>query len=246
MSGKATHTPGPWAWMGNGGHDVYLATTHSGRRYVMGFRRMGLQGAQPVFQINQRMVPAADLLQFEVGDRDVIGIKAAKANDSVYRYDIRSIAAADAHLIAAAPDLLEVSVWALEITDAGMAGGSQGNLAKLARAAIAKASGTAPSAELQELIRYVANEKSGVHNNQESKIPNKGLIARLEVSMSAEGDQRYRYRYIKFIDPPLFAPKSTYKKNALNPALVAMITTAAAIISSGEVVALAQYIEQEL
>src|SRR5690606_9882600 len=29
------HTPGPWAWFGNAKHNtIYLATTHSGRRYV--------------------------------------------------------------------------------------------------------------------------------------------------------------------------------------------------------------------
>lgn len=104
---SAQFTPGPWGWFGQGGHDLYLATKHSGRRYVMGFRRMGLQGAQPVFQVNSRMVPASDLLQFEVGDRDVVGLDAAKADDSVYRYDVRGINCADARLIAAAPDLYE-------------------------------------------------------------------------------------------------------------------------------------------
>lgn len=104
----ADHTPGPWAWMGNGPHDIYLATTHSGRRYVMGLRRMGVQGAQPVFQAaSSRMIPARDLLQFEVGDRAVVGLDAARADNSVYRYDIRGIANADARLIAAAPELLE-------------------------------------------------------------------------------------------------------------------------------------------
>lgn len=101
-----THTPGPWAWMGNQ-HGLYLATTHSGRRYVMGFRRMGFNGAQPVFRANERMVPASDIVEFEVGDRDVRGFAAAKEDDSVYRYDVDGIDNADARLIAAAPDLLE-------------------------------------------------------------------------------------------------------------------------------------------
>ncbi|MGQ3040586.1 MAG: hypothetical protein ACT6TH_15135 [Brevundimonas sp.] len=105
MSEQA-HTPGPWAWMG-GPHGLYLATTHSGRRYVMGFRRMGFNDAQPLFRERERMVPAADLVEFEVGDASVRGFEAAKTNDSVYRYDVVGIDNADARLIAAAPDLLE-------------------------------------------------------------------------------------------------------------------------------------------
>lgn len=99
------HTPGPWAWMGNQ-HGLYLATTHSGRKYVMGFRRMGMQQAQPVFRVRERLVPAADLVEFEVGDGTARGFAQGWANDSVYRYDVSGIDAADARLIAAAPDLL--------------------------------------------------------------------------------------------------------------------------------------------
>lgn len=67
MSGK--HTPGPWAWFGNARHNsIYLATTHSGRRFVMDFVRWGMRGAQPRFQAEKGiMVDAKDLLQFEVG-----------------------------------------------------------------------------------------------------------------------------------------------------------------------------------
>lgn len=105
MSG---HTPGPWGWFGNASSNtIQLATVNQGRRYVMLFRRWGMAGAQPVFQPADRMVPASQLCTFEVGDRDVVGVDAAKANASVYRYDIRGIDCADARLIAAAPDLLE-------------------------------------------------------------------------------------------------------------------------------------------
>ena len=90
--------------MGNQ-HGIYLATKHSGRLYVMGFRRMGLQGAQPVFRGERQMLPAADLVMFEVGDRKARGFTEGKADNSVYRYDITGIDNADAHLIAAAPDL---------------------------------------------------------------------------------------------------------------------------------------------
>jgi hypothetical protein len=104
MSG---HTPGPWSWFGNArNHEIYLATKHSGRHYVMGFRRWGMSGAQPMFQPADRgLVPAERLLTFEVGDRDVRGVEQAKANDSVYRLDISGIDCADARLIAAAPCL---------------------------------------------------------------------------------------------------------------------------------------------
>lgn len=46
-------TPGPWEWYGNTkSYDVYLATTHSGRRFVMDFVRWGMgAAAQPRFQV---------------------------------------------------------------------------------------------------------------------------------------------------------------------------------------------------
>lgn len=107
-------TPGPWAWMGNN-HDMYLATTHSGRRYVMGFRRMGTQSAQPVFNVNNRLVPASELVMFEVGDGAARGFKAGKADESVYRYDIKGVDAPDAAYIAAAsPDVIRALVLRLK------------------------------------------------------------------------------------------------------------------------------------
>lgn len=105
-----SHTPGPWKWFGNASSNhVYLATTHSGRQYVMDFTRWGMRGAQPRFQPVGRkgMVDAKDLLQFEVGDKSIVGVDHAKKDGSVYRYDVRGINCADARLIAAAPDLLE-------------------------------------------------------------------------------------------------------------------------------------------
>lgn len=82
----------------------------------MGFQRWGMSGAQPMFQPAARgLVPAKDLLQFEVGDRDVVGVKAAAENDSVYRLDIRGIDCADARLIAAAPKLLDAAIYAREV-----------------------------------------------------------------------------------------------------------------------------------
>ncbi|RVJ93121.1 hypothetical protein [Sinorhizobium meliloti] len=109
MSETVKHTPGPWAWFGNANSNhVYLATTHSGRRYVMDFVRWGMRGAQPRFQPERGgMVDAKDLLQFEVGDQSIVGIEAAKKDGSVYRYDVRGIDCADARLIAASPELLD-------------------------------------------------------------------------------------------------------------------------------------------
>ncbi|WP_391564597.1 hypothetical protein [Sinorhizobium meliloti] len=110
MTEALKYTPGPWAWFGNASSNyVYLATVHGGRRYVMDFTRWGMRGAHPRFQPRERggMIDAKDLLQFEVGDRSIVGLEDAKKDGSVYRYDIRGINCADAWLIAAAPELLE-------------------------------------------------------------------------------------------------------------------------------------------
>lgn len=43
---------GPWQWFGNTKHsEVYLATVHGGRVFVMDFVRWGMCGAQPRFQV---------------------------------------------------------------------------------------------------------------------------------------------------------------------------------------------------
>jgi hypothetical protein len=102
--------PGPWGWFGNGGNgQLYLATQHSGRVYVMSFDRWGMRSAQPVFRVTDgkygRLIDAADLLKFEVGDRGVRGINAAKADPSVYRYDISGIDHPVARAIEKIPEL---------------------------------------------------------------------------------------------------------------------------------------------
>jgi len=148
---KAQHTPGPWAWFGNAnsGHhpEIYLATTHSGRRYVMGFRRWGFNSAQPCFQPEGRgLVDASKLLTFQVGDRDVRGIEQARKDGSVYRYDISGIDCADARLIAAAPELLEALEGLMRHTLVRSSPSTFDeceNALNAARAAIAKARGGA-------------------------------------------------------------------------------------------------------
>lgn len=107
---ESKYTPGPWAWFGNASsNSIYLATTHSGRRYIMDFVRWGFNGAQPRFQPSGRggMIDAKNLLKFAVGDQSIVGIDAARKDGSVYRYDIRGLDCADAQLIAAAPELVE-------------------------------------------------------------------------------------------------------------------------------------------
>lgn len=74
----------------------------------MGFERWGFYGAQPVFRdATGRMRPASDFLKFEIGDRNVVGIDAARSDPSVYRYDVRGIDHPDARLIAEAPAMAE-------------------------------------------------------------------------------------------------------------------------------------------
>ena len=58
--------PGRWQWYGNTkSHSVYLASTHSGRRFVMDFDRWGMTQAQPRFQVNHVMVRIGDLAKTE-------------------------------------------------------------------------------------------------------------------------------------------------------------------------------------
>jgi hypothetical protein len=111
-------TRGPWAWHGNGTSSIHLATVDRGRTYVMSFQRWGMRSAQPTFQRSRRdegmfgMIPAMECAHFEVGHRGSIGITAAKADDSVYRYDIVGLDHPDAILIASAPVMYEALVLA--------------------------------------------------------------------------------------------------------------------------------------
>jgi hypothetical protein len=93
-------TPGPWGWFGHRGGDMYLATPKGGRRFVMTFKRKGMRGAEPSFQVytdrsgepwewDGLMTPATDLAVQEVE----------------YRDDIIGIDHPDARLIALAPEL---------------------------------------------------------------------------------------------------------------------------------------------
>jgi len=52
---EAAATPGPWVWDVNSRNNVvHLRTDHSGHVYVMGFKRWGMQGAAPTFQVYRK------------------------------------------------------------------------------------------------------------------------------------------------------------------------------------------------
>ena len=129
MSDDAQPTPGPWAWFGDTKtRRIYLATVRGGHQMVMTFERWGMRSAQPVLWPGGRRRPASELCTFDVGDRGIVGHEAAKAHESVYRYDIAGIDCADARLIAASPDLLAVAkayeAWEAEVVfDANWADG---------------------------------------------------------------------------------------------------------------------------
>lgn len=67
-----------WNWWGYVKGPTYLATDHHGRLYIMGFRRQGMNGAQPTFahwpdgEESSRIVDGQDLAVREVPYRDDI------------------------------------------------------------------------------------------------------------------------------------------------------------------------------
>lgn len=103
-------TPGPWSWYGNTKYqNVHLATQRWGRHMVMGFRRWGMQGAQPefwnrpdpgavkegAFGGDAHHTTAAESAIYEVAP------DARSAEDRrVYRHDVVGIRNADASFIA--------------------------------------------------------------------------------------------------------------------------------------------------
>lgn len=100
----AKATRGPWKWFGNTKmHEIYLATEHSGRRFVMQFARWGMHSAQPLFQVRTPrggiMTYVRDLVRYEVRP---------PPGENPYRYDVDGINHPDADAIAAAPEDVRV------------------------------------------------------------------------------------------------------------------------------------------
>lgn len=99
-------TAGPWEWYGNTKTaQVHLATVYGGRKFVIGFNRWGMRGAQPTFQVDHLMVEGKDLAQYEVAP--VVGVKKARETGSgVYREDFIGFDHPDADFIARSRDLV--------------------------------------------------------------------------------------------------------------------------------------------
>jgi hypothetical protein len=58
---------GPWGWFGNAKYEFFLSTKDRGRIFVMQFGRMGMQSAQPCFNVNGRgMTDGRELAIYEV------------------------------------------------------------------------------------------------------------------------------------------------------------------------------------
>ena len=106
-------TPGPWQWFGNTKqYEVYLATKHSGRRFVMDFVRWGMGGAQPRFQVTIDGNEAGggvmrSIAQLAEGDANAKGRLPLLGPlfEVDYRRQFVGIGHPDAQLIAAAPTL---------------------------------------------------------------------------------------------------------------------------------------------
>lgn len=88
-------TKGPRGWFGNLSHKhIYLATRNNGRQYIMGFRRWGMQGAQPLFRKQFTSVTGKPAVIMT--DASELAVKEAD-----YRDDIARIDNPDAEFIAA-------------------------------------------------------------------------------------------------------------------------------------------------
>ena len=93
-------TPGPWAWYGDlTAHRIYLATVNGGRRFVMDFRRWGMSGAMPRFQVGGIMRTIKELATREAPYRDDIA--------EIDHPDARFIAAMDPTTVRALLDEVE-------------------------------------------------------------------------------------------------------------------------------------------
>ncbi|ALG07643.1 hypothetical protein [Kibdelosporangium phytohabitans] len=113
----AAATPGPWMWEGNTDtRHISLATKYWGRWVVMGFRRWGMQGAQPMFAQGRKPGPIEDRKgdwgPFTNGEPgtladaehlaryEVCPTATSRKDQRVYRADLTGIRNPDAEFIA--------------------------------------------------------------------------------------------------------------------------------------------------
>jgi hypothetical protein len=95
------------------------------------------------------------------------------------------------------------------------------------------------------VIRYVANEKQGVHSGKEAKdIAINDALSRIEAATQIR-IQNGRV-HITNKDHPLDAQKSTYTKNAFTIPLAVMMSTAFMLVKSSDVIRLADIIRLEI
>lgn len=92
-------TKGPWVWCGNTEVRWFALETANRMLKVMDFTRYGMQGAQPRFAVDGRMIHASDLAAYEVH-------RAAWVDKSKppYRFDVDDLKAPDAEFIAHSRD----------------------------------------------------------------------------------------------------------------------------------------------
>lgn len=95
----------------------------------------------------------------------------------------------------------------------------------------------------REIIRYVANEKSGIHSQGERKFNNEH-ISLIETTMEIRTTEEI-YK-ISMLDPPSIAPRSTYRPDTLNPVLLEIILSANAIFTSPDIIELAACVRKEI
>lgn len=113
-----------WHWSGDGSAQTIRLSAWVvgyGRCTVMDFDRWGMAGAEPRFSTDRVMRDARDMLVFEVGESTVRGIREARLDPSVYRYDVTGIdhpiathvAAMDPETVLALIDRVEAAETAL-------------------------------------------------------------------------------------------------------------------------------------
>lgn len=124
------HTPGPWKWVVSPKHHSVELSRGSHGDVVMAFRRWGMSGATPAFNVGGVLEYAVDLSRAE----------ARREHHAAWWRVLRH---PDADLIAAAPELLE-ALEAMLKTYAGVPFAQWPAEAHAADAAIRKARGETP------------------------------------------------------------------------------------------------------